>query len=108
MAWTFGSYGVVICRRCTSEIRPAGWRKKTSTRAEPRNASIAAEPVSPEVAPTMVTRAPRRASTASNMRPTSCSATSLKASVGPWWSSRIQSFGPSCISGQRAGWSKAA
>ena len=53
-----------------------------------RTASMAAEPVSPEVAPTMVARWPRLArSVWSSMRPRSCSATSLKASVGPWNSS---------------------
>ena len=40
-----------------------------SIAARSRQASIAAEPVSPEVAPTIVTCSPRRASTASNMRP---------------------------------------
>ena len=44
---------------------------------------MAALPVSPEVAPTMVTRSSRRASTVSNIGPMSCIATSLKASVGP-------------------------
>ena len=38
----------------------------------------------------MVTRRPRCVSTWSNSRPTSCSATSLKASVGPWNSSISQ------------------
>ena len=49
----------------------------------PRMASIAALPVSPLVAPTMVTRSPRLASTWSNSPPSTCIATSLKASVGP-------------------------
>ena len=40
-----------------------------SIAARSRQASIAAEPVSPEVAPTIVTCSPRRASTASNSRP---------------------------------------
>ena len=48
-----------------------------SMRSRPAQASIAAEPVSPEVAPTMVTRASRAASTWSNRRPRSCSAMSL-------------------------------
>ena len=46
-------------------------------------ASIAAEPVSPEVAPTMVTRSPRRLRIRSNSRPRICRAKSLNASVGP-------------------------
>ena len=41
---------VVIMRRCTSEMRPCGKSTMASTRFEPRNASIAAPPVSPEVA----------------------------------------------------------
>ena len=78
----------------------------TSTPSSPRNASMAAEPVSPEVAPTTVRRLPSSASACSNMRPISCIATSLKASVGPWNSSRSQCAGPTCTSGQRAAWPK--
>ena len=81
---------------------------KTSTLARPRNASIAAEPVSPLVAPTMVSRWPLRVRLASNSWPISCIATSLKASVGPWNSSSSQSFGPICTSGARAAWPKPA
>ena len=58
-ACTLGSAAVVIMRRCTSEMRPCGKSTTASTRSEPRKASIAAPPVSPEVAPTMVTRSPR-------------------------------------------------
>ncbi len=74
-----------------------------STRSSPLKASIAAPPVSPEVAPTMV--APRRAapSTWSISRPSSCIATSLKASVGPWKSSSTKRLSPICVSGQMAG-----
>ena len=46
----------VICRRWTSDVRPWGWRMKILARERPRMASIAALPVSPEVAPTMVIR----------------------------------------------------
>jgi len=46
-------------------------------------ASIAADPVSPLVAPTTVTRWPRASKTSSNMRPTNCRAMSLNESVGP-------------------------
>ncbi len=42
---------------------------KTSTDSRPRNASIAAEPVSPDVAPAIVTRVPRRFSVDSNSLP---------------------------------------
>ena len=84
---------VVICRRCTSLVRPCGCRITMSSCARSRQASMAAEPVSPEVAPTMVTRWPRSASTWSNSRPSSCIARSLKASVGPWNSSCTQRCG---------------
>ena len=66
---TFGAATVVICRRCTSLMRSCGCRNAISTRSRPAQASIAAEPVSPEVAPTIVTRASRAASTWSNRRP---------------------------------------
>ena len=69
----------------------------------PRQASIAAEPVSPEVAPTMVTRRPSRSSTCSNKPPRNCIARSLNASVGPWNSSSAQSACSSCTSGAIAG-----
>ena len=72
-----------------------------------RQASIAADPVSPEVAPTIVTRFPSRASTCSNSRPRICIAMSLKASVGPWNSSSANSPCSSCTSGAVAGWAKA-
>ena len=77
-------------------------------RARPAQASIAAEPVSPEVAPTMVIAPAAARRKCSNSRPSSCSAKSLKASVGPWNSSSSQSFGPSCLSGATAAWSKPA
>ena len=70
----------------------------------PAQASIAAEPVSPEVAPTMVTRASRAVSTWSNRRPSTCIAMSLKASVGPWNSSCTNRPVSSWISGTTAGW----
>ena len=47
MLWTLPASTVVICRRWTSEILPAGWRMKIDARPLPRNASMAAEPVSP-------------------------------------------------------------
>ena len=56
---------------------------KTRTPRLPRSAYSAADPVSPEVAPRMFSVSPRRASTYSNRLPSSCIATSLKASVGP-------------------------
>ncbi len=54
-----------------------------SIRSRPATASIAALPVSPLVAPTIVRRSSRRERNSSNSRPRSCSATSLNASVGP-------------------------
>ena len=65
--------------------------------------SIAAEPVSPEVAPTIVTRLPCCESTCSNNRPTNCRATSLNASVGPWNSSSTKWSSPICTRGTTAG-----
>ena len=79
-----------------------------SIAARSRQASMAAEPVSPEVAPTMVMRSPRLASTWSNSRPSSCIAMSLKASVGPWNSSSAKVRVSSCTSGATAGWPKPA
>ena len=74
--WTLAASTVVIWRRWTSETRPWGWRMKISTRSRSRQASIAAEPVSPEVAPTMVILWfwLRAARTSSKSRPTTCSA----------------------------------
>ena len=92
-AWMLVSFGVVIIRRCTSETRPLGNRMMQSTAVEPRNASIAAPPVSPEVAPTMVSRSLRCASVKSISRASNCIARSLKASVGPWNSSSTKPAG---------------
>ena len=47
-------------------------------------APIAADPVSPDVAPTIVTRSPDRPKAAWNNWPINCIAKSLNASVGPW------------------------
>ena len=98
-AWTFEAPAVVIWRRCTGDTRPCGNRMNRSQRGEPAKAAIAAPPVSPEVAPTIVARAPRSARTWSISRARSCIATSLKASVGPWKSSSTKSLAPSCTSG---------
>ncbi len=103
-----GESTVVICRRCTSLVRPSGWRITTSSAWRSRQASMAAEPVSPLVAPTIVTRSPRRARAWSNSRPRSCIATSLKAKVGPWNSSNAKVRWSSCASGTTAGWLKRA
>ncbi len=75
-------------------------------RRGPATASIAAEPVSPLVAPTIVRRPSRRERNSSNSRPSSCRATSLKASVGPWNSSSSHCRSSSCLSGVTAAWAK--
>ena len=56
--WTLAAGTVVIWRRWTSVMRPFGCRIKPVIASRSRQASIAAEPVSPEVAPTTVTRSP--------------------------------------------------
>jgi hypothetical protein len=106
--WTLGASTVVICRRWTSDTRPAGCSTTTSSDGRPTQAAMAAEPVSPEVATTIVARSDRRASSASNILPTSCSATSLNASVGPWNSSSTWSPGSTSTSGSTSGASKVA
>ena len=78
-----------------------------SSVSRPTQASMAADPVSPEVATTIVARLPRAVSSWSNSRPTSCRATSLKASVGPRNSSRRCRPSTSTI-GQTSGWSNVA
>src|SRR5271166_6178608 len=42
---TFGAWTVVICRRCTSLVRPRGCRIAMSMRSLPAKAAIAAEPL---------------------------------------------------------------
>ena len=103
---TFGASTVVICRRCTGETRPSGCSIVMRARESPATAAIAALPVSPLVAPTMVMRWSRASSTWSNMRPRNCMATSLNASVGPWNSSRMKRRSSTCTSGATAGWPK--
>ena len=86
-AWTFLSAGVVIWRRCTFEVPTFGKKTSTSVPSTPAKPCIAAEPVSPDVAVRMRTRLPPAAyfmNTGSIE-----SATSLKAPVLPWKSSRI-------------------
>ena len=74
-----------------------------------RQASMAAEPVSPEVAPTMVICPERRFSSVSKNLPSSCRAMSLNAKVGPQKSSMSQMLSagsPSGTSGATSGWLK--
>ena len=86
--------------------RTGGARRCRGCRG-PRTLRWRRSPVSPEVATTMVARWLRAASSWSNSRPTSCSATSLKASVGPQKSSR-RWRSPTSTTGQTSGWSNAA
>src|SRR5690554_6340913 len=92
MLWMLSPRMVVICRRCTSDTRLCGCRMKMSAFSQRRQPSMAAEPVSPEVAPMITTRSPRLVRTWSSRRPSSCRAKSLKASVGPWNSSITHSL----------------
>ena len=64
-------------------MRPLGLVMKTRMPFLPRIAYSAALPVSPDVAPKILSSSPRRANSYSNKLPSSCMAMSLKASVGP-------------------------
>ena len=101
MQCTFGSSTVVIWRSCSGDVRPFGYMMKQSTPALPRRPWMAAGPMSPLVAPRMVSVAPSplRLRKYSKRLPSSCSATSLKANVGPWNSSSTYRFACSCVTG---------
>jgi hypothetical protein len=73
-----------ICACWNGLMRPLGLVMNTRTPFLPRMAYSAALPVSPLVAPKMLSCSPRRASSYSNRLPSSCIAMSLKASVGPF------------------------
>ena len=79
----FGSCRLYICARWNALILPWGESMNTRMPRLPRMAYSAAEPVSPEVAPRMLSSRSARASAYSNRLPSSCRAMSLKASVGP-------------------------
>ena len=81
---------------------------KTSVAGQPPKASIAAAPVSPEVAPRMVAALAALGSARSIARPSHCMAKSLKASVGPWNSSSAKRLGSIWTSGAVAAWRKPA
>ena len=72
-----------ICACWNGVMRSAGESITTRIPGRPSSAYSAAEPVSPEVAPRMVKRSPRRASSWANSSPSSCMAMSLKAADGP-------------------------
>ena len=88
-----------ICARWNALMRPCGDNMKTSMPRRPRMAYSAAEPVSPEVAPSTLRRSPRRSSTYSKSAPSNCIAMSLNASVGPFDSSSSPRPGSSQRSG---------
>ena len=65
-------------------MRPCGDSMNTAMPRLPRIAYSAELPVSPDVAPRMLSVASPSRSTYSNRLPSSCSAMSLNASVGPF------------------------
>ena len=95
----FGSCSENICAVWKGLMRPWGESMKTRMPFFPRIAYSAAEPVSPEVAPRMLSSLPSLASTYSNRFPSSCIARSLNASVGPLERPRMCSPGSSVFSG---------
>ena len=80
----FASSIANICAVWNGLMRPCGESMNTSMPLRPRIATSADEPVSPDVAPRIVMRRPSRASAYSKSSPSSCSAMSLNASVGPF------------------------
>ncbi|XQU67279.1 hypothetical protein OJJOAM_000010 [Cupriavidus sp. H18C1] len=79
----FGSCRLNICAVWNALIFLCGLSMKTRMPRLPRIAYSAALPVSPEVAPRILSSCPARASAYSNRLPSSCIAMSLNASVGP-------------------------
>ena len=70
-----------------------GYSTTISTRLKPRTASIAAEPVSPDVPTSSVRRSRRRPRRCSRTRPSTAIPRSLNASVGPCHSSPTKVIG---------------
>jgi len=97
--WMFGSRSEYICAAWNALMRPCGESMKTCTPRRPRSACSAAEPVSPEVAPSTFSVCRRRTSTSSKRAPSSCNAMSLNASVGPFDSPSRCRPGSSVFSG---------
>ena len=86
---------VIIWSSWVREVRPSGYMMKHSTFFLPRSPWIADEPVSPDVAPRTVMRMPGRSSRSASKRlPRNWRATSLKAKVGPWYSSSTCMLSP--------------
>ena len=93
-----GSSSENICAVWNALMRPRGDSMKTRTPCLPRIAYSAALPVSPEVAPTMLSGLPVFASAYSNRLPSNCIARSLNASVGPFDSPSSRSSGATAAS----------
>ena len=100
--WMLASCRLNICACWNGLMRPRGLSMNTLTPRLPRIACSAALPVSPEVAPRMLSVSPRRPSSYSNRVPSSCMAMSLKASVGPLDRAWIRSPGSSARKGTMA------
>ena len=102
MLWMLASCRLNICACWNGLMRPCGLSMNTLMPCLPRIAYSAALPVSPLVAPRMLSVSPRRPSSYSNRWPSSCMAMSLKASVGPLDSACRCSPGSSVFSGVMA------
>ena len=105
---TFGASTVVIWRRWTLDTRLCGCMIKISMLSQRRQPSIAAEPVSPDVAPITTTFWLRFFNKWSSKWPKNCNAKSLNARVGPWNNSKIHSLWPVWTKGAMASWRKVA
>jgi hypothetical protein len=92
-----------ICALWKGLMRPCGESMNTLSRALPFSACSAAEPVSPLVAPRMLSVRSCLSRTCSKRFPSSCIAMSLNASVGPFESPRMCRLGSSVRSGVISG-----
>ncbi len=79
-----------------------------SVRSRPAKASIAAPPVSPEVAPTIVARSPRSPSTWSISRASKLHGDVLEGERRAVEQFQNEGVGPVCTSGAMAGWRNVA
>ena len=95
----FASCRLNICAVWNGLIFARGDNMNTRTPCLPRIAYSAAEPVSPDVAPRMLSSRPSRCNTYSNRLPSNCIAMSLNASVGPFERPRMCRPGSSVVSG---------
>ena len=104
--WTFSSKTVVICRSCTLEQAPLGKTQMISIFLDLRTLSIAALPVSPEVATITVTWLHFFLLKYSINWATQVSDRSLNASVGPCQSSATWISPTTFSTGIISSWSK--